>query len=1013
MYKLLYFLLFCCATTLSAQSYWKENNLIRTQRQMPQDQNYKYYTLDRKAFNAALMGATARTERGTTISIPNAAGQLETYAVHPTQVLSPQLAKRYPQIVTYAGYSLANPKKTVQFTWSEAGLSVVSNEGFDYSFVQPIDKKGRKHKVYQRQTEVASMAFTCRLPQEWQRTAVRETSSDTGRNTFQSEQTLRTVKIAIATTYAYTKHFGGKEKAMAQIVSTIQRANQVYRTQMAIQLQLVSGEETIIDKKADDELAKYINQDWTGSQLQRFLDTKIGNANYDVGHLFHNTTNANGNAGCIGCVCDDTSKGKGFSAGNFKAFEDLDRFDVDFFCHELGHQMGANHTHNLGNEGYGVQVEPGSGSTIMGYAGITGNNDVQSRTDPYFNHRSVKQIVNYIKRQTCPTTTPLSNQPPVVAELKDYTIPKGTAYMLKGTATDPEGDTLYCTWEQDDPLGTVKYDAFSPNLSAGPQTRSLKPTLSTERYIPRMARILQDRLTERNPNRRTEWETVSNVSRTLNWVFMVTDKQLGNRNNRADDTATGNTVYGAMKIRVVSDAGPFKVTSHNKKSYWFFGKTQTITWKVADTDKGSINAQKVTIYFSKDNGNDFSTILAESVPNNGIYTFTVSNTLATTQGRFMVKADDNIFLSVNLGEIVVKEDADIDNDGIADSQDNCIETPNPNQADLDSDGIGDVCDDDLDGDGVANVYDNCPNKANADQRDTDGNGKGDACDDDLDGDGIPNNRDNCPDKANPDQKDSDGDGIGDICSGDRDNDKIFDEKDNCPDTPNPDQKDTDGDGIGDACDNDLDNDGVLNEKDNCPYNSNPDQTDTDGDGIGDACDPDIDNDGIPNEKDNCPYIANPSQKDSDKDGIGDACDDDVDGDGVSNDRDNCPETYNPDQKDTDKDGIGDVCDTDADGDGLPNDKDKEFDAVLIPNAFTPNGDGINDTFVIQRITLYKNNLLQVFTQDGQLVYEAKGYKNKWKGIGFDGQKLPQGIYYYKLNLSKEHKTKEGWLYINY
>ena len=241
----------------------------------------------------------------------------------------------------------------------------------------------------------------------------------------------------------------------------------------------------------------------------------------------------------------------------------------------------------------------------------------------------------------------------------------------------------------------------------------------------------------------------------------------------------------------------------------------------------------------------------------------------------------------------------------------------------------------------------------------------------------------------------------------------MDEVDNCPDTPNPDQVDTDGDGIGDACDEDIDGDGILNAQDNCPKTSNPDQTDTDGDGVGDVCDEDIDNDGIPNSRDNCPYVANPDQADTDGDGIGDVCDEDIDGDGVPNEKDNCPTKANPDQKDTDKDGVGDVCDTDADGDGIADEEDNEFDIVLIPNAFTPNGDGINDSFYIQRISLYPQNTLQIFTRQGQLIYQANGYKNQWQGIGTDGMKVPQGFYYYILTLKKAKETKEGWLYINY
>lgn len=417
---------------------------------------------------------------------------------------------------------------------------------------------------------------------------------------------------------------------------------------------------------------------------------------------------------------------------------------------------------------------------------------------------------------------------------------------------------------------------------------------------------------------------------------MALDRKVGEK----DDDLTGSTSYATVEIDVESGAGPFEVTSQTEKSYWFIGKPQTIKWSVANTDKAPINADKVNILFSTDDGATFSHTIASGVPNNGAYTFTVDASLTTDKGRILIEPTNNIFLAVNMGSIIVRDDADLDGDGVKDSQDNCIETPNP------------------------------------------------------------------------DQKDTDGDGIGDICSGDKDNDKVFDDEDNCPEVYNPDQKDTDGDGIGDACD-DIDGDGVPNDRDNCPYVSNPDQTDTDKDGVGDACDEDIDGDGVPNDKDNCPYLPNPDQKDADGDGLGDLCDEDIDGDGVPNDRDNCPNNYNPDQADADRDGIGDACDPDKDGDGIDNDKDDEFDKVLIPNAFSPNGDGINDTFNIRRITLYRKNVLQIFTREGQLIYESHGYKNKWGGIGNDGQKVPRGFYRYKLTLPEIKETKEGWIYINY
>lgn len=218
---------------------------------------------------------------------------------------------------------------------------------------------------------------------------------------------------------------------------------------------------------------------------------------------------------------------------------------------------------------------------------------------------------------------------------------------------------------------------------------------------------------------------------------------------------------------------------------------------------------------------------------------------------------------------------DTDQDGIADSADNCPTVANADQADGDADGTGDVCD-------------NCPDDANADQADADGDGLGDVCDNcaadanadqgDADGDGTGNSCDNCVSEANADQADTDGDGAGDAC-------------DNCPDDSNTDQADGDGDGVGDACDNcrtsananqaDGDNDGVGDDCDNCRTAANADQADGDNDGIGDECD-------------NCPALANANQADIDADGVGDACD-------------NCADVANANQADADGDGVGDAC----------------------------------------------------------------------------------------------------------
>jgi gliding motility-associated-like protein len=309
-----------------------------------------------------------------------------------------------------------------------------------------------------------------------------------------------------------------------------------------------------------------------------------------------------------------------------------------------------------------------------------------------------------------------------------------------------------------------------------------------------------------------------------------------------------------------------------------------------------------------------------------------------------------------------------------------------------------IDDDDDDNDGILDVDDNCPLIPNSDQADTNGNGIGDVCED-SDGDGVIDTEDNCVDTPNPGQEDSDNDGVGDVC-------------DNCPDIANPGQEDGDGDQIGDVCDDD-DNDGIINSDDNCPSDPNPDQTDTDGDGDGDACDDDDDGDGILDVDDNCPLDPNPDQADDDNDGIGDVCDpfndNDSDSDGVLDVDDNCPDNANSDQSDIDQDGIGDLCDPVNDI------------LVNISNGFTPNGDTINDVWMIDNIQFYPNVKIQVFNRWGAKVFDTTGYNNDWNGASTEGGSgtLPAGSYYYVVSLNNPSfgayglKTFNGWVYINY
>ncbi|MDO5608975.1 MAG: thrombospondin type 3 repeat-containing protein [Capnocytophaga sp.] len=858
--RVLYLTVILFANSLYSQpAYWTAGS--HAAKSIAKD-GYHYYQLDKEAFAEQLSKDRTTSKGFLTVEIPDANGNIQTYRIEKTQVLSPEVAKKHPEIMTFAGTSTTDKESSVSFTWSPMGLNAVLADASGMAFLQATDIFGENYKLYHRSTPRDDFErLLCK-------TAEAEKAKDhkTHRTVYQTEPILRTFRIAVAGTYQYTNFWGSQNNALAAITATINRINEVYRSQMSIQFQLVSDTSILYTNANNDPFVNEDYDDWEGNTLQNTLNAQVGTANYDIGHLFHNE-NIGGNAGCIGCVCLPNSKGRGFSAIGFFQGMDFDAFDIDFVGHEVGHQMGAYHTFSHVYEATGSQMEPASGTTIMGYAGVTEGQNVQMEADPYFHHRSIYDIMETVRSTNCATEQATGRNLPVIEELPSYTIPAGTAFRLEGSAADADGDVLRYAWEQaDSPTSSravVTRQTFGPTLTSGAMARALPYTDTPVRYVPGLSRIVSGNLTQTNPPTGSAWETVSTVARTLDWSFVVSDRSVGANNG-------GNTVYETMQITVDASAGPFRVTSQSSASTWWVNGTPAITWDVANTHTGNVRAATVAVYFSTDGGLTFPHLLASGLPNNGSATLTIPNSIVTNSGRFMIRAEGNIFLAVNAGNITVHADGDTDNDGVLNSKDNCPEIYNPDQADLDGDGIGDVCDDDMDGDGIPNASDNCPRVANRDQADLDG------------------------------------------------------------------------------------------------------------------------------------------------DGIGDACDDDWDGDGILNDVDNCPRTYNPDQADMDNDGIGDACDDDIDGDGIPNSEDTSLDYVLITNAFTPNGDGINDTYTIVRSEYYPNNTLRIYNRLGQLVYESNGYRNQWDGIGINGKKVPQGAYFYVFTLDTTGVyNRNGWLYINY
>jgi chitodextrinase len=614
-------------------SFWKSSTksnvvLLESKMQLPQKNLFDLNVNDLKSLvNQSPRRNSLNIKSNIVISLPNADGEFERFGIYENSIMEPDLAAQYPEIKSYIGVGIDNPSTSVYFSISPLGFkSMTLYADKSPVFIEPYSKDLNTYSVYKKSDKKqAFTAFECSvidgISSEVDPSLLRPNADDAK---------LRTFRLAMSVTGEYTTYFGGtKALALAAINNTMTRVNAIFEKDFAVRMVLVANNDAVIYTNAstDPYSASSSMSNWN-AQLQSTLTSVIGEANYDVGHLF-GASGGGGNAGCIGCVCVNGSKGSAYTSPG-DGVPSGDKFDVDYVAHEFGHQFGANHTFTHSNEGTGVQMEPGSGSTIMGYAGIT-SLDVQANSDAYFHAVSIQQITNNIKTKTCPVSTNTGNAIPTASAGIDYTIPKSTPFKLTGVGTDANGDALTYNWEQMDSQTTAAVP--SATKTTGVNFRSYNSTTTPERYFPKMSSVLTGATTTAGSELTVE--ALSSVARTLNFRFTVRDNRAGGSGNNSDD----------MIVTVNATAGPFTVSSPNTAVSYVGGSTQTVTWSVAGTTTNGVNCANVDILISTNAGTTWSTLLA-STPNDGTQAVTIPNT-AGTQNRIMVKGTNHIFFDVS------------------------------------------------------------------------------------------------------------------------------------------------------------------------------------------------------------------------------------------------------------------------------------------------------------------------------------------------------------------------------
>ena len=603
-----------------------------------------YYALNLEALKIKLQAAPTRdfstAISSTIVSFPNADGALEQFSIFESSVMAPQLAAKHLETQSYVGQGVTNPSARIYLTTTVFGLHamVLSDQGTYYIDPYTTDLKG--YIVYNKSNLTSSRSFICYNNEEVEDNGIQVSTNSTN-SALITNGRFRTYRLAMACTIEYAAYhinaainagiissFATEEQkklvVLAAMNVTVSRINSLYEMDMSLRMQLVASNDAIIFITSDD--FDNNNANVLINQSQTTIDNTIGFSEYDIGHT---VSTGGGGLAQSPSVCT-SGKARGITGSPSPVG---DPYDINYVAHEVGHQFGASHTFNnsCGNNRSSAQaVEPGSGSTILAYAGICPAN-VQNNSDSYFHAVSIAQMAAHILGSggNCVTGVLSNNAAPVIASLTNYTIPVGTPFALKTTATDDGTTALTYCWEQTNAGATTALPSATASTSV-PNFRSFTPSISPKRYFPSISKILTGNLT-------STWEVIPNVARTMNFAITARDNNvgLGGQTNRANMTVFFN-----------ASAGPFQVTSQNTSGITWGSAPQTITWNVANTNVAPVNTTNVNILLSTDGGLTYPITLVANTPNDGSEVITVPNAVSSNC-RIMIEAVGNIFLAVN------------------------------------------------------------------------------------------------------------------------------------------------------------------------------------------------------------------------------------------------------------------------------------------------------------------------------------------------------------------------------
>jgi hypothetical protein len=652
--KLCFFFLFAFiflnVDAVHSQEIWKKlrkANYAAQKKEVYQKKNfpseYEIVTIDLDAFSNNVKSSANKQQE--IIELPNSDGSLSRFFIQETSNFEGELQAKFLNITSYSAQGIEDPTAVAKISIGTDGFhAVIFSGNHETVYIDPYSRDNKDLIVYKRSSlSKADENFKCLVEAS---TKKEFSNSDFSKNA--NDGKLRTFRLALACSGEYAQfHLGASQQnipatateqvkkaaVLSAMNTSITRINGVFEKDLAVKFVLVNDNDKVIFLDTNTDGITDGSPNTMINEVQTICDAEIGDLNYDIGHVF--SVGGDGLAG-LGVVCLSGQKARGVTGRSQPVG---DPYDIDFVVHEIGHQFGANHTQNNDcNRVNSAAVEPGSGSTIMGYAGICAPN-VQSgnsngNSDDYFHAVSIAEMWATIETSgSCGSTTDTSNTAPIADAGADYSIPKSTPFKLEGTATDEDGlASLTYNWEQlDNEVGVMPPLSTNP---VGPMFRSLPSKIVPVRYMPDLTTVISG-------NTATTWEVLPSITRALNFSFLVRDNHAGGGSSARDD----------MKVEII-DAAAFLVTSQNVEETFNTGQTISVTWNKGTTDLTPIDCQNVNIKLSIDGGVTFPIFLKTNTLNDGVENVVIPNN-ATTDARIMVEASDNIFYNVNTSKIII------------------------------------------------------------------------------------------------------------------------------------------------------------------------------------------------------------------------------------------------------------------------------------------------------------------------------------------------------------------------